>query len=202
MHRVLIADDDNTSRRVLTLLLGKWGYEVTAAVDGTEAWQLLQTGDAPRLVLLDWQMPGLDGMQVLKKLRSADPDRRTYVLFVTTRDEKWDVVEALKAGADDYIRKPFDSDELRARVEVGRRFNELREVLDNRMLELQDALKHVKTLQGILPVCMYCRKIRTDQESWQVIEQYVQDHTDANFSHTLCPDCLEKHYPADEDDGA
>ncbi len=200
MHRVLIADDDNTSRRVLSLLLGKWGYEVTAAVDGAEAWQLLQADDAPRLVLLDWQMPGLDGMQVLKKLRAADPDRRTYVLFVTTRDEKWDVVEALKAGADDYIRKPFDSDELRARVDVGRRFTELRAVLDSRVLELQDALKQVKTLQGILPVCMYCHKIRTDQESWQGMQQYVQAHTDANFSHTLCPDCLEKHYPEEEDE--
>ena len=200
MQRILIADDDRTSRRVLGLLLEKWGYEAVMAEDGIRAWELLKAEDAPRLVILDWQMPGLDGLQVVRKLRLADPDRRAYVLFVTTRDDKWDLVEALKAGADDYVRKPFDADELRARLEVGVRVVDLRATLANRMDQLQSALDHVKTLQGILPVCMYCHKIRNDQQSWEAIEHYVQKNTQAAFSHTLCPDCLEKHYPEGDDE--
>lgn len=200
MQRILIADDDRTSRRVLKLLLSKWDYEVVVAEDGEQAWERLQAADAPRLVILDWQMPGLDGIEVVDRLRRADPDRSTYVVFVTTRDDKWDLVEALRAGADDYIKKPFDADELRARVEVGRRFVELRTVLADRMTQLQHAMDHVKKLQGILPVCMYCHKIRTDKESWQAIDRYLQVNTDADISHTLCPDCLEERYPESLDD--
>ncbi len=197
---VLIAEDDTTSRRILEALLQRWGYAVESVVDGDQAWQRLQSDAAPRLVVLDWQMPGLDGLEVLRRLRRRDAQHRCYVLFVTTRDQKQDLVVALEAGADDYLTKPFDPDELRARMEVGRRFVELRSELDTRLADLQAALDHVKTLQGVLPVCMYCHKIRSDQGAWDKMERYIEAHSAAQFSHSICPDCLQQHYPEEEDE--
>jgi DNA-binding response OmpR family regulator len=199
--RVLIAEDDATSRRILEALLQRWGYAVELVADGERAWQRLQGVDAPRLVVLDWQMPGLDGLEVLRRLRRLDAERRCYVLFVTTRDQKRDLVVALEAGADDYLTKPFEPDELRARVEVGRRFIELRGELDARLADLQGALDHVKTLQGVLPVCMYCHKIRSDLGAWDKMERYIEAHSDAQFSHSICPDCLQQHYPEEDEGG-
>lgn len=200
-RRVLVAEDDTTSRRILEALLQRWGYAFELVADGDGAWQRLQRDDAPRLVVLDWQMPGLDGLEVLHRLRRRDAERRCYVLFVTTRDQKQDLVAALGAGADDYVTKPFDPDELRARLEVGRRFVELRGQLDARLADLQAALDHVKTLQGVLPVCMYCHKIRSDQGAWDKMERYIEAHSSAQFSHSICPDCLQRHYPEDEEAG-
>ncbi len=200
-RRVLVAEDDTTSRRILEALLQRWGYAFELVADGDGAWQRLQRDDAPRLVVLDWQMPGLDGLEVLHRLRRRDAERRCYVLFVTTRDQKQDLVAALGAGADDYVTKPFDPDELRARLEVGRRFVELRDELDARLADLQAALDHVKTLQGVLPVCMYCHKIRSDQGAWDKMERYIEAHSSAQFSHSICPDCLQRHYPEDEEAG-
>ena len=151
--------------------------------------------DAPGLVLLDWMMPGIDGVELCRKLRKRKALQPAYVIIVTTRDNKQDLVEGLAAGANDYIGKPFDNDELRARIEVGQRVLELEEKLARRVRELEDALEHVKTLQGILPICIHCHKIRNDKECWERIEKYIMEHTDAEFTHGLCPECARKHYP-------
>ena len=193
--RVLIADDDPTSRRMLEAILTKWGYDVTVACDGNEAWEHLQRPDAPGLVLLDWMMPGMEGVEICRKLRKEKRLRPAYIVIVTTRDSKQDLVQGLAAGANDYIGKPFDNEELRARIEVGQRVVELESALADRVEELQNALDHVKTLQGILPICVHCHKIRNDQESWERIEKYIMEHTDADFTHGLCPECARKHYP-------
>jgi len=138
-------------------------------------------------------MPGMDGVTLCSRLReSASPP---YVILVTSKGEKGDVVRGLAAGADDYVTKPFDSDELRARVDVGRRMLELREALERRVSELQEAMAHIQALQGIIPICMHCRRIRTDPASWEHIEQYIQEHSDARFSHGICPSCVKEHYP-------
>ena len=178
---------------MLTAVLQKWGYTVTAAEDGNEAWERLQEPDHPRLVILDWIMPGMDGVTLCSRLRetSCPP----YVILLTSKGEKGDVVRGLAAGADDYVTKPFDSDELRARVAVGHRMLELREALERRVAELQEALLHIKALQGIVPICMHCHRIRTDPASWERIEHYIQEHSDARFSHGICPLCLKEHYP-------
>ena len=193
--KVLIAEDERTSRRVLTAVLTQWKYEVVSTVDGEQAWEKLKEDDAPRLAILDWMMPGMDGFEVCRRLRQGDTRNPTYVILLTSRDGKEDIIEGLGAGADDYVAKPFDTGELRARIEVGCRVIELQATLTQRIDELEDALNHVKTLQGILPICMHCHKIRNDQESWERIEKYIGEHTEAQFSHGLCPECRDKYYP-------
>lgn len=191
--KVLIAEDDPVSCYVLETTLNKWGYEVTVTRDGQEALNALLADDAPQLAILDWMMPNLDGLEVCRKLREHAEKQSTYVILLTAKTEKKDVVAGLEVGADDYITKPFDRSELRARVRVGARMVELQEALAARVGELQEALASVKQLQGILPICSHCKKIRDDQNYWQQVESYVSSHTDAHFSHSICPDCYERY---------
>ncbi|MBN1824815.1 MAG: response regulator transcription factor [Candidatus Eisenbacteria bacterium] len=199
--RVLIADDDPTYRIFLEEALKKWGYEVEAVDDGEKAWSALCGSLPPRLVLLDWVMPGLDGVELIEKIRGEEKLASSYVILLTARDGKEDVVRGLDAGANDYITKPFHHAELRARVAVGDRVLGLQEQLAKRLRDLEGALAHVKTLQGLIPICMHCHKIRDDQESWQKIESYIEDHSAAEFSHSICPECLEKYYPPEIPEG-
>ena len=104
-------------------------------------------------------------------------------------------MRGLEAGADDYIVKPVDSQELRARINAGVRIIELQKALADRVRELEEEKKHVKTLQGLIPICMHCHRIRDDKEIWERLETYIERHSNAAFSHALCPECLEKYYP-------
>ncbi|MEW5733297.1 MAG: response regulator transcription factor [Thermodesulfobacteriota bacterium] len=193
--RILIAEDEPVSRRFLQKLLEQWGHEVQTAEDGEQAWEVLSRPDPPPVVLLDWMMPRMDGLAVIRKLRSELSQTPVYVIVVTVLDDSQNVVMALEAGADDYVTKPFNAAELRARVEVGCRMVTLQQALARRIAELSHANEHILTLQGILPICMHCHKIRTDWESWQRLEAYIEDHSEVRFSHSLCPDCLRTHYP-------
>ncbi len=118
--RILIAEDDFTSRRILVAILKKWGYDPIAVEDGTAAWDALQRTGAPELVLLDWDMPGMSGLEVCRRLRKIDSSRPAHVILLTGRGEKGDVVQGLDAGANDYISKPFDSEELQASLREAR----------------------------------------------------------------------------------
>jgi len=193
--RILIAEDDATSRRLLEAVLNKWGHEVVSTRDGNEAWAALENAAPPTLAILDWMMPGIDGVEVCRRVRQRAELEPTYLILLTALGGKEDIVAGLEAGANDYVTKPFDASELRARVKVGERVVELQSALAGRVDELQEALGHVKKLQGLLPICMHCHRIRNDAESWQRIELYVEDHSDAQFSHGVCPECLEKYYP-------
>ena len=195
MMKVLIAEDDVTSRMILEHMLAGWGYEVVVTENGDEAWRELQAEDAPKFAILDWMMPGMDGVQVCRKVRKLDISNPVYIIFLTTRGNKKDIVAGLEAGANDYIGKPYDPDELRVRVKVGERVVALQSALTEQVNSLKEALGHVQTLQGILPICMHCHKIRNDQESWERLEKYISEHSDAQFSHSLCPECVEKYYP-------
>jgi two-component system, cell cycle response regulator len=134
--KILIADDDATSRLVLMLVLQKFGHEVVATVDGTESWERMRGLDAPTLAILDWMMPGLAGVDVVRRIRSLGSDEPPYLILLTSMSEKADIVAGLEAGADDYLSKPFDPEELRARVDVGRRVTELQA----KLREAHDAL--------------------------------------------------------------
>jgi two-component system cell cycle response regulator len=127
--RILIAEDDPVSRRLLELFLVKWGFEVSIATTGTEALQMLERLDAPRLAILDWMMPGMEGVQVCQKLRETADRKYVYVLLLTARTQKEDLLQGLQSGADDYLTKPFDAQELRARLHVGQRIMDLQDQL-------------------------------------------------------------------------
>jgi len=193
MMRVLIADDDPVSRRLLEVTLTAWGYEVVVTTDGNEAWQALQAKDAPRLAILDWMMPGLDGSEVCHRMRQ-NPDLSTlYLILLTSKGRQEDIVAGLQAGADDYLIKPFDAKELRARLQVGVRVVQLQCELANRVKELEAALAQVEQLESFLPICSYCKKIRDDDNYWQQLESYIEAHFGAAFTHSICPDCYQKH---------
>lgn len=191
--KVLIVDDEPVVRRLLETSLSAWGYEVITARGGEEAWEILQRDDAPSLAVLDWTMPGLDGLELCKRVRALGKPTKPYLMFVTARARTQDIVTGLGAGADDYIVKPFQREELRARVQVGVRMLELQQMLAERVQELEQALTRVKQLQGLLPICSYCKKVRDDQNYWQQVETYIEGHSDAQFTHGICPDCREKY---------
>ncbi len=190
--RVLIAEDDAVSRRLLAVSLSQWGYEVIEASDGERAWNLLQEPDAPNLIVLDWMMPGIGGIELCRRVRGAHYPSPAYMILVTARARPVDIVEGLGAGANDYITKPFHHEELRARVQCAQRVVDLEVSLAARVRELEDALSRVKVLQGMLPICSYCKKIRNDRNYWQRVEDYISQHTDAVFSHGICPDCFKQ----------
>jgi phosphoserine phosphatase RsbU/P len=189
--KILIAEDDMVSRVLLEATLIKWGYEVTVACDGVAAWGLLQSDDPPPLAILDWMMPGLDGLQICRKIRDIPTTTPPYLILLTAKGRREDIVTGLQAGADDYVTKPFDREELHARVQVGMRIIELQHSLADRVKALEEALARVKQLQGLLPICSYCKKIRDDQNYWQQVENYISKHSEAQFSHSICPDCYE-----------
>ncbi len=191
MMRILIAEDDLVSRKMLEATLNRWGYDIVITSDGEAAWNILKAPDAPSLAILDWMMPGLDGVDVCRNVRARPGADPTYIILLTAKGNKADIVDGLQAGADDYVVKPFDRDELRARVQAGVRIVELQTALAERVRQLEDAVARVKTLQGLLPICSYCKRVRNDGDYWQQVESYVSDHTDARFSHGICPDCYE-----------
>jgi DNA-binding response OmpR family regulator len=191
--KILIAEDEAVSRRLLESILKKWGYEVVVTTNGKEAWDVLSRNEAPQLAIIDWMMPEMDGPQVCQAVRKVAKSEATYIILLTAKGEKEDIVTGLNAGADDYVTKPFNREELLARLKVGVRIIELQESLAERVKALEEALRHVKQLQGMLPICSYCKKIRNDQNYWEQVEDYVTDHTEAIFSHSVCPECHEKH---------
>lgn len=190
--KILIAEDDPVSRRLLQAALIKWGYEVVVTTNGREALAALQQPEAPSLLLLDWLMPEMDGVEVSRAVRKNAALKSTYIILLTSRGSKEDVVQGLEAGADDYVTKPFDHDELRARVQVGSRVVQLQTAFADRVRELEEAIASVKTLQGLLPICSYCKKIRDDGNYWHRVESYITGHANVRFSHGICPDCSAK----------
>jgi phosphoserine phosphatase RsbU/P len=187
--KVLIAEDDRVTGEILARTLQRWGYETKVVGDGAQAWEYLRNATVPTLAILDWMMPEIDGPDVCRRVRAELPLAHMYLLLVTARESRGDVVAGLDAGADDYIIKPFDPDELRARVAVGVRVLGLQQKLAERVAELQDALANVKQLRGLLPICSYCKRIRGDDQYWQQVEGYIADHSEAQFSHGICPSC-------------
>jgi two-component system cell cycle response regulator len=139
--RILIAEDDPVSRRVLEAKLAKWGYDVVVTCDGNEAWRALQADDSPGLAILDWMMPGMDGVELCRRVRNGPKDVYTYIILLTALQKDEDIVAGMEAGADDYITKPFKANELRVRLRAGRRIIELQ----NELIEAREALREKAT---------------------------------------------------------
>ena len=190
--RVLVAEDDPVSRRLLEVSLSRWGYEVEVTADGAAALRVLTSAAQPLVAVLDWMMPELDGVEVCRQVRTVPNMAPPYLILLTAKGRPEDTLAGFEAGADDYIVKPFDRDELRARVRVGARMVALREALADRVQELEEALTRVRQLQGLLPMCSYCKKIRNDRNYWQQMEAYLGEHSGARVSHGICPDCYER----------
>jgi DNA-binding response OmpR family regulator len=190
--KVLLAEDEAVSRRLMEVHLDKWGFKVIGARDGAEAWVQLQQQPDIEMAVLDWMMPEIDGVDLVHRIRNELPGRSLYVIVCTARAGVEDLVTALDAGADDYLAKPFRQEELRARLRVGVRTVALERALRRRIADLDAALRHVRTLQGLLPICMHCKKIRNEEDIWERLESYIEEHADVEFSHGLCDECLAK----------
>jgi DNA-binding response OmpR family regulator len=174
--RILIVEDDRDARNMLQILLEMEGHEVVVATNGEEGWSAFERGGFS-VVLSDWLMPEVDGLELCRRIRGSDKAKYVYIILVTALQGKSHYLEGMAAGADDFVTKPYDPDELRARL-----------IVAERIVHLQD---RVKRLEGVLPTCMYCKKIRDQREVWVGIEQYISQRTEASFSHGVCPDCYE-----------
>jgi DNA-binding response OmpR family regulator len=189
--RILIADDDAALRVGLRVKLQQWGYEPVVCGDGNEARTVMFGPEPPLVAVIDWSMPGTDGLTLTSEVRADPKLRATYVIMLTARGTLDEMVTGLDGGADEYITKPFDWELLRARLQIGVRIAKLQQSLAQRVKELQAALDTVKVLSGLLPICSYCKRIRNDDNYWQQLETYIGEHTDAQFSHGVCPTCLD-----------
>ncbi len=172
--KILIAEDDPVSSLVLSAKLKKLGYEVISAENGREAWATYQR-ETPRIVITDWMMPEVDGLELCKMIRDDNRLQYTYIIMLTALGGKERLIEGMTAGADDFVTKPFESEGLKARLRVA-----------ERVLSLQST---VNQLEGLLPICSYCKKIRDPENVWHPVESYVEDHTETSFEQSLCPDC-------------
>lgn len=192
--RILVAEDDAVTRKLLESTLSRLRLDVVAVADGNAAWNALETlkgKDAPEIALLDWMMPGLEGIQILRRVRTTPGFELLYVILLTSRTDKEDVAYGLAAGANDYIAKPFDPSELEARVRVGERMVKLQRSLATRVAELEVALAHVQRLQGLLPICSYCKKVRNETNYWEQVDSYLASHSDIKLTHGICPTCMD-----------
>lgn len=188
---ILLADDDRVLRVMLRKQLAGWGYEPLEAADGDAAWNLLSAPRPPRLALLDWEMPGREGVEICREYRElSEKENRplTFLIILTARRGQQDVIAGLDSGAHDFIKKPVDIGELRSRLAVGRRLVEAED-------RLRQAMEQIQQLQGLLPICSGCKKIRDDTGYWTQIETYISRYSTAEFSHSFCPECLQRLYP-------
>jgi phosphoserine phosphatase RsbU/P len=190
--RILVADDEAVSRFALEDTLAEWGYDVVGADDGLTAWRVLERADAPELAILDWEMPGFSGPELCRKVREAASVRSPYLMLLTHRSGTSNIVAGLKSGANDYLSKPFQEEELAARLNIAAKMMELQQRLADRVVELERERAQVKTLRGLLPICGWCKKIRSDEDYWQRLEDYFGTHTEVSFTHSMCPACFER----------
>lgn len=183
--KVLIADDMTTHRLVLSMTLKKLGHEFVAAEDGREAWAFFKKEYFP-VVITDWQMPHVDGLDLCRLIRGEPNEQYTYVIVLTTLDSKVNYLEAMDAGADDFLAKPYEEDRLTARLLVGERMASL--------------LTEAKQLQGLVPICPSCKKIRGEGDEWVDVKQFLTTHnTQADVVQAVCPACCKARLDSDRE---
>lgn len=199
--KILVAEDDAIIRTFLRASLNKWGYEILEAEDGQSAWEILESDPSIQFVITDWMMPRMDGVELCRRVKARENAPYTYLIIETIRGEKEAVSAGLDAGADDYMVKPIDRSELRSRVMAGERILRYEKLLSEKITELERAIGKIKTLSGLLPICSSCHKIRDDRGYWNRLEEFIRQRSEADFTHSLCPDCVKKLYPDTADGG-
>ncbi len=176
--KILTVDDDQVSRKILVQALHRLGHETAEAADGEEALRILAQ-DPIRVVVSDWLMPGMDGLDLCHRIRAQVNAEYTYFVLLTSREaDSANQREAIEAGVDDFLTKPLDLQELWMRLRVSERILKF--------------TTQVRQLEAFLPICSYCKKVRDDHNYWQQIEGYINQRTGSEFSHSICPDCYQR----------
>lgn len=188
-NKILIAEDHYVSRHLLERNLSNWGFTVISAEDGEEALNILNSEEAPPIAILDWMMPKMDGIDICRAIRARKDRPYVYLLLLTAKSQKEEVAAGLEAGADDYVIKPFDPDELRARLKVGQRVVNLERTLAQKTRELESTREKMGKLQSLLPICSSCRSMREDQEYRQQVEAYLRAEGNVTEGGSVCPVC-------------
>lgn len=187
--RILIAEDEYTTRLMVQVCLENWGYHVESAVDGDAAWKIMNQANPPEIAILDWEMPGITGDELCRKIKRLERDAPIHVILLTARDSRKDISEGFEAGADDYITKPFNDDELRARIRVAERIVTIQSSLNSSLQELKAALDMVDAFQDQVAVCTQCGKIHAHDGTWKDIAGLMTYPVDPRFYEQSCPEC-------------
>jgi len=190
---VLVVDDNHDNLRLLAGILKEHHYKVRLAPNGERALATIRK-EAPALILLDIMMPVVDGFEVCRQLKNDEDTAGIPVIFISAISETIDKVKAFSLGGVDYITKPFSSEEVLARVDTHITLRCLQLRMEKKNAELQKALDEIRSLQGIIPICSYCKRIRNDSGCWEQLEAYICSHSEAQFSHGCCEDCARQLY--------
>jgi len=186
---ILIAEDEYTTRLMVQVSLENWGYSVISVEDGKQAWDQLKKSETIDIAILDWEMPELDGVEVCRRIKELKRDNPIFVILLTGRDSQNDILKGFDAGADDYITKPFNDDELRARVRVAERLVTIQSSLSDSVEELKQVLDLVESLQGAVPVCTKCLNLEGEDGRWYALRELVTNGLDSRFLMEDCPEC-------------
>ena len=177
--KILIAEDDPVSLKILQAALQSDGHEVVMATDGMEAWERYDRGPV-RVIVSDWMMPGIDGLEFCRRVRARASTEYTYFILLTANNPgRENLRAAMAAGIDDFVSKPLDREAIYMRLRVAAR--------------ILDFTTQIRVLKDLIPICMYCKKVRDDTDYWQQVDTYIHTCTGTNFSHGICPTCLEQH---------
>ncbi len=192
--KILLVDDLEENISALVIALESEGFILEMASSGEEALQIVESF-LPDLILLDIRMGGMDGIETCRQLKKRDVTNDIPVIFLTVSKETKDIDQGFLCGGVDYISKPFRQEEVCARVRTHLHLRVLMKRQEQLIIELQEALEKVKVLSGLLPICASCKDIRDDRGYWKQVEVYIQDHSEAAFTHSICPDCTKRLYP-------
>jgi phosphoserine phosphatase RsbU/P len=197
--RILVVDDDPDILFTTVRILKKEGFEVISADTGNQSLEKVEN-DHPDLILLDVELPDILGTEVCEKVKGNPDHRKKYIMMLSgVKISSNDQADGLDSGADGYIARPVSNRELVSRVNSMVRLIRAERKTDSYILELEQAMEKIKMLSGIIPICMHCKQIRDDKGYWNRIEEFIENHSEAQFSHSLCETCLEKYYPEDDD---
>ncbi len=188
---ILVVDDDSINIDILKSVLAQRNYKVQAADSGESALKQVSL-NPPDLILLDVVMSGMDGYETCRRLKRNPTSANIPIIFITALSDMSDMLKGFQAGGADYLIKPFQPEEVLARVKAHLTIQKLYKDISSKNARLEKALEEVKTLQGIVPICSLCKKVRDDGGYWQKVEMYVSERVGTKFSHSYCPDCLKK----------